>query len=350
MSSSAWSRPMAGRRPKRCCTALKCCRAGSWSYKDQTLEEMDLDALIARRPQDRAGRRTRAHQRAGQPPSEALSRRRGAAVPRHRRLYRGQHPAHRKPQRCGRADHACAGARDRAGQGVRPRRRHRTDRPHARRPDPAAEGGQGLCPQAGRARAGALFLAGQPDRAARTGAAAHRRAGRRAVAHPHAGQRHRRTLGRGRAHPGLRQRGSARGRPRALHQAAGRPAARAMDRDQHRDAAQPATDRRAARPAGRHHAAGGSARRRGADHSRRRPPHRRRRHPFRACQQRHADHHRQVDALVVVRTDARFGRARSGAALPAISASTSSPATNRAWRSRRCRPRRGRSRSIRGPI
>ena len=65
---------------------------------------------------DRPRRRTRAHQRAGQPPSEALSRRRGAAVPRHRRLYRRQYPAHRKPQRRGRADHACAGARDRAGQ------------------------------------------------------------------------------------------------------------------------------------------------------------------------------------------------------------------------------------------
>ena len=62
------------------------------------------------------------------------------------------------------------------------------------------------------------------------------------------------------------------------------------------------------------HAAGGSARRRGADHSRRRTPHRRRRHPFRARQQRDPDHHRQVDALVVVRTDARLGRARSGAA------------------------------------
>ena len=44
---------------------------------------------------------------------------------------------------------------------------------------------------------------------------------------------------------------------------------------EHRDAAQPAIDRRAARPAGRYAAAGGSAGRRGADHSRRRPPHRR---------------------------------------------------------------------------
>ena len=44
-------------------------------------------------------------------------------------------------------------------------------------------------------------------------------------------QRHRRALGGGRAHPGLHQRGSARGRARPLRQAAGRPAACAVDRD-----------------------------------------------------------------------------------------------------------------------
>ena len=273
-------------------------------------------------PADRAGRRTRPHQRAGQPPSEALSRRRGTAVARHRRLHHGQHPAHREPQRRGRPDHACAGARDRAGFGLRPRRRHRADRPHAGRPDPAAEGGQGLRPQAGRARAGALLLAGQPDRAARAGVAAHRRARRRAAADPHAGQRDRRPLGRRRAHPGLRQRGSALGRAGALHQAAGGPAARALDRAQHRDPPQPATDRRAARPARRHAAAGGSAGRRGAHHSRRRAPDRRRRHRLRAGQQRHADHHRQVDALAVVRDSCTARWCTTWCGAPATSAST----------------------------
>ena len=34
-------------------------------YSDQVIEEMDLDAVIARKPQTRAGRRTRAHQCAG---------------------------------------------------------------------------------------------------------------------------------------------------------------------------------------------------------------------------------------------------------------------------------------------
>ena len=51
MSSSAWSRPTAGRKPKRCCTALKSLPRKQLDYKDQILEEMDLDALIARRPQ-----------------------------------------------------------------------------------------------------------------------------------------------------------------------------------------------------------------------------------------------------------------------------------------------------------
>ena len=66
-------------------------------------------------PAARAGRRARPHQRAGQPPSQALSRRRGTAERRHRRLHDGQHPAHREPERRRRADHARARARDRAG-------------------------------------------------------------------------------------------------------------------------------------------------------------------------------------------------------------------------------------------
>ena len=110
-------------------------------------------------PADRAGGRARPHQRARQPSSQALSRCRGAAQPRHRRLHDCQHPAHREPQRRGRADHPCAGARDRAGLGLRSRRRRRARRPHAGRPDRAPEGGQGLRSQAGRARAGAFLLA-----------------------------------------------------------------------------------------------------------------------------------------------------------------------------------------------
>ena len=78
-------------------------------YKGQSLEEMDLDAHHRAPPADRAGRRTRPHQRAGQPPSQALSGRRGTAQPRHRRLHHGQHPAHREPQRRRRPDHRMCG-------------------------------------------------------------------------------------------------------------------------------------------------------------------------------------------------------------------------------------------------
>ena len=67
-------------------------------YKGQTLDEMDLDAIIARHPQivlvDEL-----AHTNAkGQPSSEALPRRRRAHESRHRRLHDRQYPAHRKPQ------------------------------------------------------------------------------------------------------------------------------------------------------------------------------------------------------------------------------------------------------------
>ena len=49
-SWSAWSRRTGGRRPRRCSPASKCCRAAPSPYKGRVLEEMDLDALLARRP------------------------------------------------------------------------------------------------------------------------------------------------------------------------------------------------------------------------------------------------------------------------------------------------------------
>ena len=42
---------MAGRRPRRCCEGLEIIPRKRLEYKDQMLEEMDLDALIARHPQ-----------------------------------------------------------------------------------------------------------------------------------------------------------------------------------------------------------------------------------------------------------------------------------------------------------
>ena len=353
MSSSASVETHGRAETEALLTASRSFRASRSTTRTRSLEEMDLDALIARRPQialvdelahtNAPGSR---HPKRYLDVEELL-------VARHRRLHHGQHPAHRKPQRRRRADHACARARDRAGLGVRPRRRHRADRPHARRPDPAAEGGQGLRPQAGRARAGALFLAGQSDGAARTGAAAHRRAGRRAAAHPHAGAT---------PSPGPGRRASAfwsasariRAPPASCATPSGWPTG--CTRHGRRSASRrrrslQLTDEQRDRLADTlrlAEALGGEAR----DDSRRRPPHRRRRHPLRARQQRHADHHRQVDALAVVRADARFGRARSGAPLRQYQRPRHRRRRGRGElvRRRRCAPPRGRSRSIRGPI
>ena len=183
---------------------------------------------------------------------------------RHRRLHHRQHPAHREPERRRRADHARARARDRARLGPRPRRRRRAGRPHARRPDPAPEGRQGLRPQAGRAGARALLLAGQPDGAARAGAAPHGRAGRRAAARRRCRRAPSRARGR-RASASWSASARIRARrPRALRQAPGRPPARALDRALRRDAgaACSSTEERA-RPHRRHAAARRDARRRG---------------------------------------------------------------------------------------
>ena len=51
MSSSAWWRPTGAAKPRRCSTAWRSSRAGQVDYRGHTLAEMDLDALLARRPQ-----------------------------------------------------------------------------------------------------------------------------------------------------------------------------------------------------------------------------------------------------------------------------------------------------------
>ena len=93
---------------------------------------------------------------------------------------------------------------------------------------------------AGRARAPALFLARQPDRAARTGAAPHRPARRRADGRLHARARHRRPWAAGERVLVCIGDGAGRRRAGALRAAAGRPAARALDGAPCRDRARPA--------------------------------------------------------------------------------------------------------------
>ena len=50
MSSSAWSRPTAARKPRRWSMASRSSRARAIDYKGRALEEMDIDAILARRP------------------------------------------------------------------------------------------------------------------------------------------------------------------------------------------------------------------------------------------------------------------------------------------------------------
>ncbi len=236
---------------------------------------MDLDALLARRPQLALVDELAHTNAAGQPPPEALHRRRGAARRRHRRLHDAQRPARREPQHRRGADHARARARDGARRHPRSRRRHRGDRHRARRPDPAAARGQGLRAAPGRTGAPALLLARQSHGAARARPAAHGAARRRPAARAHAVQRHRRPLGGRGARAGLRRRGRRHGRPGAPRQARRRPAARAR-----RGAVYVETGRSLALERGRarRHRGGAAPRRaarRGAGHrADRRPPRR----------------------------------------------------------------------------
>ena len=75
------------------------------TYRGATFEEMDLDAVLARRPEVALVDELAHTNVPGQPQREALAGRRGAARRRHRRDLHGQHPAPRVAQRRGRADH-----------------------------------------------------------------------------------------------------------------------------------------------------------------------------------------------------------------------------------------------------
>ena len=75
------------------------CRASKIEYRGVTLEEMDVDAVIARRPAGRDRRRARAHQRARLEAPQALGGRAGAARRGHQRHLRRERPAPRVAQR-----------------------------------------------------------------------------------------------------------------------------------------------------------------------------------------------------------------------------------------------------------
>ena len=214
-------------------------------YKGQALEEMDLDAHHRAPSADRAGRRAGPHQCARQPPSQALSRRRGAAA---------AAASTSTPPSTSSTSRASTTSSRRS--------------PHVRVretvPDSVFDRADAielvdLTPDdlIQRLKEGKVYVPKQAERAlehffspgnltALRELALRRTAERvdeqlltHMQAHAIAGP-----VGRGRAHPGLRQRGSARGGPRALRQAPGRPPARAVDRALRRDAAQPAAHAR----------------------------------------------------------------------------------------------------------
>ena len=202
-------------------------------------------------------------------------------------------------------------------------------------------------PAAGAARARALLLAGQPDRAARARPAPHGPARRRADADPHAGARHRRAPGRpasGCWSASARTRG---GRPGALRAPHGRAAAGALDGAPRRDAARRCTCSEAERD--RIAEALRLAEQLGGETVTHPGPRRRRARSSRYAEANNVTHIviGKPHALALARAAAGLARARADAREPATSASTSSPArrgaepppAKPAARRRRCRLR-----------
>ena len=104
-SSSATSRPTARRETDALLEGLECCPPLDVEYRGIKLREFDLDAALARHPDDHPGRRTGPHQRPRAAPPQALAGRRGAAGRGHQRLHHPQRPASGEPQRHHPRDH-----------------------------------------------------------------------------------------------------------------------------------------------------------------------------------------------------------------------------------------------------
>ena len=140
-------------------------------------------------------RRTRPHQRSGQPSSQALAGRAGAARRRRQRMDGAQHPASRESRRRRFSHYRRRGSRDRSRPGLAGGRRRRSGRSHAGRAHPATERRQGLCAGNGSPGDPEFLHPGQPDGLARIGAAPHRRARRRSDGRLSAPEGDRRSVG-----------------------------------------------------------------------------------------------------------------------------------------------------------
>ncbi len=176
------------------------------THRGATFEELDIDAVLARRPEvvlidemahtNVPGSR---HAKRYEDIDEAARRR-------HRRDHDRQHPAPRVGQRRGRADHRGQAARDGARRGGAGRRPGRAGRHDARGAASAHGPRQHLRGRQGRRRPGQLLPDRQPVGPARAGAAVGGRQGRRRPAGLHGGPGHRGPVGDPRARGGGRHR------------------------------------------------------------------------------------------------------------------------------------------------
>ena len=164
-------------------------------YRGQTLEEMDLDGLLARKPElvlvDEL-----AHTNApGSTPRQAMAGRRGAPRRRHQRHLDHQPPASGVAQRRGGADHRGRPARDGARPGGAGRRPDGAGRHGPRGAAPAAGPRQRLPARAHRCRPRQLLPHRQPHRPARAGPPVGGRPGRRGAQRLPRAPQHRRAVG-----------------------------------------------------------------------------------------------------------------------------------------------------------
>ena len=164
-------------RDRGAARGLESCRASRSTTATSILQEFDLDAALARKPALLLVDELAHTNVARLPPPQALAGRRGAARRRHRRLDDAQRPASREPERHRRQHHRRRGARDRARHASSTRPTRSCWSTSARRAAASAcRKARSMCRTGRRARRERFFKPGQPDGAARAGAAPHRRA------------------------------------------------------------------------------------------------------------------------------------------------------------------------------
>ena len=155
------------------------------AYRGTTFEEMDLDAVLARKPEIALVDEFAHTNVPGLAARQALGGRRGAAGRGHRRHLQRQHPAPRVPQRRRAEDHRRAAAGNRPGRHGPRRRSGRAGRHHPGGAPPPDGARQHLPAGEDRRRADQLLPHRQPHRPARAGPAlAGRQGGRGPAALP----------------------------------------------------------------------------------------------------------------------------------------------------------------------